>query len=81
MLNDQKFKLCNNLEVSNRTNRADTRTVQDGTKTSRSQEIDAPDDRKSLNVELAHDRTGQPVVERKQKMCQMVSKHVLVIKA
>ena len=67
-----------------------TRTVQDGRKTSRSQEIDvnsfheeivssgrlgqpvvdtsktqtrSSDDSKSLNVELAHDRSGQPVVE------------------
>ena len=67
---------------------ADTRTVQDGRKTSRSQEIDvssfheetvssdrsgqpvvctsrtqtrSSDDSKSLNVELAHDRTGQIV--------------------
>ena len=70
---------------------ADTRTVQDGGKTSRSQEIDvnsfheetvssdrsgqhvvetsrtqtrSSDDSKSFNVELAHDRTGQPVVNR-----------------
>ena len=69
---------------------ADTRTVQNGRKTSRSQEIDvnsfheetvsscrsgqtvverskthkrSSDDRKSLNVELAHDRSGQPFVE------------------
>ena len=67
-----------------------TRTVKDGRKTFRSQEIDAcafhreavrtdrkgkhvvetrkpqtgsSDDSKSLNVEMAHDRTGQPVVE------------------
>ena len=67
-----------------------TRAVQDGRKTSRSQEIDASsfyeeagssdrteqpvgetsrtktrssDDSKSLNVEMAHERTGQPVVE------------------
>ena len=63
-----------------------TRTVQDGRKTSRSQEIDvssfhketvsteqpvvetsrtktrSSDDSKSLNVEMAHDRTEQPVV-------------------
>ena len=69
---------------------ANTRTVQDGRKTSRSQEIDvnsfhketvssersgqpvvktskthtcSSDDSKSLNVELAHDRSEQPVVE------------------
>ena len=69
---------------------ADTRTVQDGRKTSRSQVIDvnsiheetvssdtsvqpvvetskthtrSSGDSKSLNVELAHDRSGQPVVE------------------
>ena len=68
-----------------------TRTVQDGRKTSRSQEIDtrsfheeavktdrtgqpvvetsrtqtrSSDDSKSLNVEMAHDRTGQPVPTR-----------------
>ena len=68
---------------------AHTRTVQDGRKTSRSQDIDVnsfheetvssersgqpvvetsktqtrlSDDSKSLNVETAHDRTGQPVV-------------------
>ena len=68
---------------------ADTRTVQDGRKTSRSQEIEvnsfhegtvssdrseqpvvetskthirSSDDSRSLNVELAHDRSGQPVV-------------------
>ena len=68
---------------------ADTRTVQDGRKTYRSQEIDvnsfheetvsldrsgqpivetskthtrSSDDSKILNVELAHDRSGQPVV-------------------
>ena len=68
----------------------DTRTVQDGRKTSRSQEIGvnsfheetvssdrsgqsvvetrktqtrSSDDSKSLNVELAHDRSGQPAVE------------------
>ena len=54
-----------------------TRTAQDGRKTSRSQEIDkcsfneeavktqtrSSDDSKSLNVEMAHDRTGEPVVE------------------
>ena len=53
-----------------------TRITQDGRKTSRSQEIDtcsfheeavktqtrSSDDSKSLNVEMAHDRTGQPVV-------------------
>ena len=61
--------------------RAHTRTVQDGRKTSRSQEINvnsfheetvssdrsgqtrSSDDSKSVNVELAHDRSGQPVVE------------------
>ena len=69
---------------------ADTRTVQDGRKTSRSQEIDensfheetvssdrseqpvvetskthtrSSDDSKSPTVELAHDRSGQPVVQ------------------
>ena len=54
-----------------------TKTAQDGRKTSRSHEIDAcsfheeavktqersSDDSKGLNVEMAHDRTGQPVVE------------------
>ena len=54
-----------------------TRTTQDGRKTSRSREIDtfsfheeavktqtrSSDDSKSLNVEMAHDRTGQLVVE------------------
>ena len=31
---------------------------------------------------MAHDRTGQPVVEtHTQEMCQMVPKHVLVMKA
>ena len=107
--------LCNNLEVSNRTNQFEVqvvikrsnpllepidrsnplleqkqKTVQDGRKTSRSQEIDvssfheeavssdrtwqpvvetsrnqtrSSDDSKSLNIEMAHDRTVQHVVE------------------
>ena len=75
MLNDQKDKLCNNLEVSNRTKQFQTqvmtdsgqpfvgphtRTVQDGRKTSRSQEIDV----KSFHEEIvSSDRSGQPVVE------------------
>ena len=85
MLNDQKDKLCNHLEVSNRANQfqtqvvirsgqpvvrtdrsgqpvvgADTRTVQDGRKTSRSQEIDV----NSFHEEtVSSDRSGQPVVE------------------
>ena len=119
MLNDQKDKLCNHLEVFHssqpipnpsrdrseqpvvRTDRSgqpvvgsDTRTVQDGRKTSRSQEIDvkyfhevfvssersgqpvaetskthsrSSDDSKSLNVEFAHDRSWQPVVETHRK--------------
>ena len=73
---------------------AHTRTVQDGRKTSRSQEIDVnsfheetvssersgqpavetsktqtrfSDDSKSLNVETAHDRSLQPVVETKEE--------------
>ena len=76
--------------------RTDTRTVQDGRKTSRSQEIDvnsfheetvssdrsgqpvvetsethirSPDDSKSLNVELAHDGSGQHVIENKHRKC------------
>ena len=88
--------------------RDDTRTVQDGRKTSRSQEIDvnsfheesvssdrsgqlvvetsrtqtrSSDDSKSLNVELAHDRSGQPLLKQTQTICQMVAKHVLVMKA
>ena len=58
-----------------------TRTTQDGRKTFRSQEIDTcsfheeavktqtcpSDDSKSLNVEMAHDRTGQLVVETHRK--------------
>ena len=39
------------------------------------------DDGKSLNVELAHKRSGQPVVEPNTETCQMVAKHVLVMKA
>ena len=85
-----------------------TRTVQDGRNTSRSQEIDtrsfheeavktdrtgqpvvetgrtrtrSSDDSKCLNVEMTHDRTGQPLLKHTQKMCQMVAKHVLVMKA
>ena len=38
------------------------------------------DDSKSLNVEMAHDRTGQPVVET-QRMYQKVPKHIRVMKA
>ena len=72
MQNDQK--LGNYLEVSNRTNqfqfqvvtdrgqpvvRADTRTVQDGRKTSRSHEIDV----NSFHEEaVSLDRSGRPVV-------------------
>ena len=85
MLNDQKDKLCNNPEVSNRTNQLQTqvmielcnpllgtdrtgqpvvgtnmRTAQDGSKTSRSQEIDT----RSFHEEAVKtDRTEQPVVE------------------
>ena len=82
MLNDQKDKLSNHLEVSNRANQfqiqvvidrgnsllepgqpvvgTDTRTVQDGRKTSRSQEIDV----NSFHEEtVSSDRTGQPIVE------------------
>ena len=58
-----------------------TRTTQDGTKTFRSEEIDTcsfheeavktttrpSDDSKSLNVEMAHDRTEQLVVETHRK--------------
>ena len=67
--------MCNNLEVPNRTNQFqtqvvtdrgnpllenDTRTVQDGRKTSRSQQIDV----NSFHEEtLSSDRSGQPVVE------------------
>ena len=116
MLNDQK--LGNNLEVSTipnpsreRTERPvvkdDTRTVQDGRKTSRSQEVDvnsfhgeivssertgrpvvetsvtqtrSSEDSDGPNVETAHERTRR-LVKQTQKMCQMVAKHVLVMKA
>ena len=58
-----------------------TRTTQDGRKTFRSQEIDTcsfheeagktqtcpSDDSESLNVEMAHDRTGQLVVDTHRK--------------
>ena len=81
MLNDQKDKLCNNPEVSNRSNQpipnpdhdrtgqpvvrtdrtgqpvvgTNTRTAQDGRKTSRSQEIDT----RSFHEEaVKNDRTG-----------------------
>ena len=73
MLNDQK--LGNNPEVSNRTNqflspsrertgrpvvKDDARTVQEGRKTSRSQEIDV----ESFHEEtVSTERTGRPVVE------------------
>ena len=72
MLSDQK--LGNYLEVSNRTNqfqiqvvkegetvvKDDTRTVQDGRKTSRSQEIDV----NSFHEEtVSSERTERPVVE------------------
>ena len=35
------------------------------------------DDSKSLNVEMAHDRTGNPLLKQTQKMWQKVPKHVL----
>ena len=57
---------------------ADTRTVQDGRKTSRSQEIDVT----SFHDEtVSLDWSEQPVVETNRKLCQMVAKHVLVMKA
>ena len=75
MHNDQKDKLCNHLEVSNRTNQfqnpsrdrsgqpvvgADTRTGQDGRKKSRSEEIDV----NSFHEEsVSSERTERPVVE------------------
>ena len=75
MLNDQKDKLCNNLEVSNRTNQFQTQVVTDRgnplseltrepckmeEKTSRSQEIDV----NSVHEEtVSSERLGQPVVE------------------
>ena len=74
MLNEQKDKLCNNLEVSNRTNQFQTQVVTDRgnlcrsshenrarwKNTSRSQEIDV----KSFHEEtVSSDRSGQPVVE------------------
>ena len=88
--------------------KADTRTVQDGRKTSRSQEIDvnyfheeavssektgrpvvetsviqtrSSEDSKDHHVEMAHERTRRLVVEKTQKMCQIVVNHVLVMKA
>ena len=39
------------------------------------------DGSKSLNVEIAHDRTGNPLLKHTQIMCQMVPKHVLFMKA
>ena len=39
------------------------------------------DDNKSLNVEMAHDQMEQPFVETNIKKCQLVAKHVLVMKA
>ena len=55
-----------------------TRTMQDGRKTSRSQEIDV----RSFHEEaVSSDRTGQPLWKQTQKMCQMVAKRVLVMKA
>ena len=54
------------------------RTVQDGRKTSRSQEIDT----RSLHEEAVKTgRTGQPVVETHTQMCLKVRKHILVMKA
>ena len=108
MLNDQKDKLCNDPEVSNRTNQLQTqimiercnplleltrdprkmeekrpvrrrstrsfheeavktdRTVQLLVETGRTQ-TRSSDDSKSLNVEMAHDKTGQPFVETHRK--------------
>ena len=75
MLNDQKDKLCNNLEVSNRTNQFQTQVVTDRgnplseltresckmeEKRFRFQEIDV----NSFHEEtVSSDRSGQPVVE------------------
>ena len=73
MLNDQKDKLCNYLEVSNRTNQLETQVVtdrvqpvvgcshekQDGRQTSRAQEINV----NSFHEETSSKRSGQPVVE------------------
>ena len=64
-----------------------TRTTQDARKTFRSQEIDTcsfheeavktqsrpSDDSKSLNVEMAHDRTGQLVVETHRKYARWLA--------
>ena len=88
--------------------RADTRTVQDGRKTSRSQENDvnsyheetvssdrsgqpvvetsktqtrSSDDSKSLNVEMAHERTRRLVVGTNTENVPDGCKHVLVMKA
>ena len=66
MLNDQKDKLCNNLEVSNRTNQFQTQVVTDrGNPLSKrvKPQTRSSDDSKSLNVELAHHRSRRFVVE------------------
>ena len=76
MLNDQKDKLCNHLEVPNRANQFQNpsrdRSGQPVARTDRSGQpvvetskthIRSFDDSKSLNVEMAHDRSGRPVVE------------------
>ena len=56
----------------------DTRTVQDGRKTSRSHEIDV----NSFHEEtVSSERTGDSLLKQTQKMCQIVVKHVLVMKA
>ena len=87
---------------------ADTRTVQNGRKTSRSQEIDVNSFHEEIvssyrsgqplwkrvkptHVHLTTGRVstlnwhmidrGSPLLKQTQKMCQMVAKHVLVMKA
>ena len=76
MLNDQKDKLCNNVEGFQLSqpipNPSRDRSEQPVVITDRSGQpvvdtskthIRSSDDSKSLNVELAHDRSEQPVVE------------------
>ena len=47
---------------------------------SRSSHVRSSDDSKSLNVELGHDRCRGNPLKQTQKMCQMVAKHVLLMK-
>ena len=71
MFNDQRDKLFNNPKVPNQTNQFQTQmkttrtpvVCRDASHAQSAKQTRSSDDSKSLNVDMAHDRTGQPVVE------------------